>query len=461
MSFVEGLFSGDKGANFKAQGSNIVEPFNKQDTAEDRYRSVLGIDQQEAFLHALEAQNGIQNQSQVFAQQQALAGQLQDAANGGGPNPALAQLAQTTGQNVASQAALMAGQRGVGANPALLARQIGQQGAGIQQNAAGQAATLAAQQQIAARQQLQQQQAMLQALAGAQVGQQSGALNDFNRAAQSEQANVLGAVQGQNNANVANVNGQNSANASIAGINAKAQNDMVSGVLNAGGSALMMAKGGQVPQKFADGGQAQPNLGVNINIPTPPMAAGPQHPFSQFLYDSAPKAPGAAEIMPQAPTSVTPSGSSEYQAGQSMGNAAVGGIKSLIGGSGTPMADGMSAPALGSQFAGAGYALAKGGQVPGYDEGGSVLGSIAKIAPLLMLLSKGGPVNGEQMAAQGKEVPGKAKVKGDSPKNDTVDAKLSPGEIVIPRSIAQGPNAAANAAKFVEAVLAKKGRRGL
>lgn len=34
----------------------------------------------------------------------------------------------------------------------------------------------------------------------------------------------------------------------------------------------------------------------------------------------------------------------------------------------------------------------------------------------------------------GGHVPGKAKVKGDSPKNDTVDAKLSPGEIVIPRS---------------------------
>lgn len=32
-------------------------------------------------------------------------------------------------------------------------------------------------------------------------------------------------------------------------------------------------------------------------------------------------------------------------------------------------------------------------------------------------------------------VPGKAKVKGDSPKNDTVDAKLSPGEIVVPREV--------------------------
>lgn len=42
----------------------------------------------------------------------------------------------------------------------------------------------------------------------------------------------------------------------------------------------------------------------------------------------------------------------------------------------------------------------------------------------------------------GGHVPGKAKVAGDSEMNDTVDAKLSPGEIVIPRSIANDPNAA-------------------
>ena len=36
--------------------------------------------------------------------------------------------------------------------------------------------------------------------------------------------------------------------------------------------------------------------------------------------------------------------------------------------------------------------------------------------------------------AHGGRVPGKAKVKGDSPKNDTVNAKLSPGEVVVPRS---------------------------
>lgn len=50
---------------------------------------------------------------------------------------------------------------------------------------------------------------------------------------------------------------------------------------------------------------------------------------------------------------------------------------------------------------------------------------------------------------KGGVVPGKAKVKGDSPKNDTVHAKLSPGEMVIPRSIAQHQDAPIHAAMYV------------
>jgi hypothetical protein len=46
----------------------------------------------------------------------------------------------------------------------------------------------------------------------------------------------------------------------------------------------------------------------------------------------------------------------------------------------------------------------------------------------------GGKVAPQKDFRKGGHVPGKAKVQGDSPKNDTVDAKLSPGEVVIPRS---------------------------
>lgn len=55
---------------------------------------------------------------------------------------------------------------------------------------------------------------------------------------------------------------------------------------------------------------------------------------------------------------------------------------------------------------------------------------------------------------KGGKVPGKAKVKGDSPKNDTVNAKLSPGEVVVPRSVVKkGPEAAA---RFMAAVQGKQ-----
>lgn len=83
------------------------------------------------------------------------------------------------------------------------------------------------------------------------------------------------------------------------------------------------------------------------------------------------------------------------------------------------------------------------------------------------LAEKAGQVQGQiiQGAAQtagslagmsdGGEVPGRAKVFGDDSRNDTVRAKLSPGEIVIPRSHADSPEAAAN---FVRALQAQKQR---
>jgi hypothetical protein len=47
----------------------------------------------------------------------------------------------------------------------------------------------------------------------------------------------------------------------------------------------------------------------------------------------------------------------------------------------------------------------------------------------------------------------------DNEKNDVVPAMLSPGEIVLPRSIVNAPNAPVAAAKFVEALLANKNKK--
>lgn len=80
---------------------------------------------------------------------------------------------------------------------------------------------------------------------------------------------------------------------------------------------------------------------------------------------------------------------------------------------------------------------------------------------MMAMLSKGGdiktPVTTSAMAAKGMDVPGKAKVKGNSLKNDTVPAMLSPDEIVLPRSVTMAGDAPARAAKFVQAIQAKQG----
>lgn len=77
-------------------------------------------------------------------------------------------------------------------------------------------------------------------------------------------------------------------------------------------------------------------------------------------------------------------------------------------------------------------------------------------------LSQGasGPLGGADsaiMASSGALVPGHAMSPGDSPRNDTVSAKLSPGEIVLPRSVTQGDDAPEAARRFVQAVLRRKG----
>jgi len=56
----------------------------------------------------------------------------------------------------------------------------------------------------------------------------------------------------------------------------------------------------------------------------------------------------------------------------------------------------------------------------------------------------------------GHQVPGKAKYKGDTRSNDTVPALLSPGEIVLPRSVAQDEDAPDKAKKFVAAIKKQK-----
>jgi hypothetical protein len=76
------------------------------------------------------------------------------------------------------------------------------------------------------------------------------------------------------------------------------------------------------------------------------------------------------------------------------------------------------------------------------------------------MLSQGADAFAAFGAAGGGEIPGKARVAGDSAANDTVDAELSPGEIVLPRSVAQSENAPEMAAEFVRAIRRKHYAQG-
>jgi hypothetical protein len=125
-----------------------------------------------------------------------LAQMLQQQAQGGGPNLANQNLQNFTGQNVANQASLMAGQRGASANPALIARQAAMQGAGIQQQAAGQAASNVLAQQLAAQQQLGGVYGTQGSLANQNYATTQGGVNTNNQI-QSGQAAQNAATNGQ------------------------------------------------------------------------------------------------------------------------------------------------------------------------------------------------------------------------------------------------------------------------
>lgn len=393
LSGIGGLFSGSNGSAFQSQQAQVDKPstVDEANVAEDQTQR--GLYKQQQFVNALQNQNGINNQSSVF-------NQLQGVANGTGPNPAQAQLAQSTAANTANQAALMASQRGANANAGLIARQAAMQGGANQQAAAGQAATLQANQSLGALNQL-------GGIAGQQVGQQGNAIQAYDQAAQGQQADILNGIAGQNNAAVANAGQYNSAQSKIAAGNQSAQTGMLGSLAQGAGKLFGMignpfsskglpgqspspgstdAGGGATSSPTTDAGGIGGSGGAGASVPVPEYTGG------QISDPNVPKSAAARHLK--------------------------------------------------------GIRMASGGTVP------------ALLSPGELKMSKGGAEAVDQGKASvtqvSEKVPGKASVKGNSLKNDTVHANLNDGDIIIPRSITQGPNAAANAAKFVHETLNKK-----
>lgn len=418
--------------------------------------------QQQALANQMSAANGVGTQNQAIQGLQGTAGMYQNIASGQGPNPAMAALNQATGQNVANQAALMAGQRGAGSNAGLLARQAAQQGAATQQQSVGQGATMQAQQQLNALSGLSGAQQAIGGLGSTQVGQQQGQqaaqanmanqiagqqigqVNNNAAASMQNQQSMQNALAGINSAKVSSMGSVNAANAALANTNMQGQQAMIGGAMQGMGgaaSSMMGAEGGQV-KKMADGGslgpeapwQSEANAGQSMQSPNQeapwqaeatagqsmpaaspapaPAAAGPQSGFGQAVNAPAP-APEAKDT----PLSFNP-------AQQGYGSAKLEAGAKAFTGAGADFVKGLMSEV--KNAAGAAAMAAEGGLA---DEGGHVAAK-----------------NPNQ----------KAVADGDDYSNDKIPAQLSEGEIVLPRSVTMSDDPIKAAGEFVAKTLAER-----
>lgn len=407
MNFLGGLFSGGMGAGFEAERAASPEQ------AQQLYNQQQDLlKKQRQFATALGAQT-----PEAIAAQRALLTQLRGQAMGtAGPSVAQRQLAQTTGENIAAQQALMAGQRGASANVGQMARQASLAGGRAQQQAAGQAATLRAQEQLAAQQ-------ALSGLTGQQIGQVAGAQQLGLQATQGAQQNVLDAIARQNAVNVA-----------MAQQNQQFQAGLVGGLLG-GGATLATGK----PMAFAEGGEVKKEKNEYEDY----WDSFTKQRQAQMDSRPMPQKAGA-----KAGQGIAQGIGSLFGSKQSVTGQPKGGYAGANLGVSTQMPQAIN-PMATSQSIGAFR--------PGFEKGGKVPAMVSPgeryLPPHEVEQVKRGQ---KEPHRAGKAIPGEAKIKGDSLKNDTVPATLEEGGIVIPRSVMQSKNPAEKARQFVAAVLAKQ-----
>lgn len=335
--------------------------------------------------------------------QNTLTQQLQAEALGQGPNPAQTALNQNTGQNIAQAAALAASTRGAGTNAGLIAQNAANTGAQTQQTSIGQEATQEAQQQLNA-------QNALQNLAATQVGQGTTATQLQNQTQQNEQNILQGANTAANNAAVSSQNNINATNAAVAAGNQQANQNILSGIgqgINSLGGAIgLFAEGGEVPEHIQ-------------------QMAEIYHPQALSWQNSSINPGQIQETAPlqipqiQAkPTTFIPSLAKKKNPDE-----------------GEPPAPDLSAD----------------NSIPPPPD----LTSVAPAVPPTALHS-GGAVEREKKYVKGGKLPGKPKINHDAYSNDTVKAKLTPGEGVIDIDTMKDPGKLGQMARFVIANIERK-----
>lgn len=434
---IGGIISGLMGGS---GGSSVAIPSGTNagqlDSSYNTNQAALG--NQQNLLTTLQPQA-----ASAVGNQNTIANQYANQAAGNGPNVATSALNQTTGQNVANQAALMAGQRGASANPGLMARQAAQQGANTQQQAAGQAATLQAQQQIAA-------EGAGAQLASNQIAQTQGATTANTQADQGEQ-NILQQANTANN----QIQGQLAQQSSSQGASA------LSGLAGGAASILsggMLAHGGEV----SESNPAHPAHGhKKLEFIHKMAKMGMEHfdagglAVPQVSYQAQPGYQAPQVQVSQMPAMASNNNDDLQNNFDRLGEATTSGIGKLANGApktqmvaGPDNGDAMSNMAAHGGMMGRNHVanfLAGGGKVPAMVSPGEVYLSPDKVEAVVN--------GGANPLAIGEKIPGKAKVKGDSYKNDIVAKTLDAGGVVVDRKNVKDPK---KAQKFVQRSIAKK-----
>lgn len=196
------------------------------------------------------------NIGQVYGQQEALAGNLQQQAAGQGPNLANALLTQATNANQQQAAGLLASQQGI--NPAMAAMSASHNLSQANQQAAQQASVNRMQQQLAAQQQLgglygqigNQQLSNQQIMQNALTGQNS-AINAQSGVNENMAAGNAGRVASGTQGLIGGLSGLSSLSGSSGGGGTGAGTSAAGGPGAGGLATLVAAKGGEVPSHLA------------------------------------------------------------------------------------------------------------------------------------------------------------------------------------------------------------------
>ena len=398
--------------------------------------TTTGINEADYYSYLQQAANRGTN---IYGQQQTLAQALADRAAGrGGPSLAELQLGQSLEQNKRDAAGALAA-AGRGINPALAQRILMQQRSQLQGQTAGQAAILRAQEQQAAQTALANQLTNMRGAETTAFGQSATAgLNqeqlranlieaqkqrEFEVAKQNQLAAQAAAGQAQSQGQFESTQGQKTAGAVGTGLieGGKILNDYnkqqtASAASAASTGAAGKAQGGIV-RKYAEGGKVSKAKVIAAHA----AAKKNMGAFKEQYGKEEGKNVAYATMMKLAKENKLADG------GTSIGDIAKVALPALL----------LSRMGLPPELAMAGgYAAKKGIDYLSEDK------KEEKMA-------QGGPVK----AAMGRLE------KMDNEKNDTIPAMLSPGEIVIPRSVVAAPNAPVAAAKFVEALLANRDKK--